>query len=58
MELGFLITVIIVIIIVGLILWLVNSFLPIDARFKQILNVIVVVLLIIWILVKLSGVTL
>lgn len=41
-------TVFIVLIVVGLILWLVNAYLPIDAKIKTIINVLAVILLIIW----------
>lgn len=41
---------IIAIVVVGLILWAINSFIPMEARVKQILNIVVIVLLVIWIL--------
>jgi hypothetical protein len=45
-----LITVIIVLVIVGVILWLVNTYIPMDRKIKTILNVVVVILVIIWLL--------
>jgi len=45
-----LINVVIVLIVVGLILWLINRFIPMDYRIKQILNVVVIIAVIIWIL--------
>lgn len=55
-----LISVIVLIVVVGLVMWLVNSFLPIGEPYKQILNVFVVValvlMLIIWLL-QLGGFT-
>lgn len=45
-----LINVVIVLIVVGLILWLINRFIPMDYRIKQILNVVVIIVVIIWIL--------
>ena len=39
-----------VIIVVGVLLWLVNDYIPIDSKIKRILNIVVVVALIIWIL--------
>ena len=45
-----LITIAIVVVVVGLIVWLVNNYIPMDARFKQVFNVIVSVGLIIWLL--------
>jgi len=45
-----LLTVIVVIVIVGIILWLVNSYIPMDGKIKKILNIVVVIALIIWLL--------
>jgi len=39
-----------VIIVVGVLLWLVNTYIPMDTQIKRILNIVVVVALIIWIL--------
>jgi hypothetical protein len=41
---------IVVIALVGLILWAVNSFIPMQAQVKTILNVVVVIGLVLWIL--------
>lgn len=41
---------IIAIVVVGLILWAINSFIPMEPRIKQILNIVVIVLMVIWIL--------
>jgi hypothetical protein len=43
-------TILIVIIIVGVLLWLVNSYIPMQAAIKKILNVVVIILLVIWLL--------
>jgi len=43
-------TLIIVLIIVGVILWLINTYIPMDAKIKTILNVVIVIVLIIWLL--------
>lgn len=43
-------TIIIVLIVVGVLLWLVNSFIPMDGKIKNILNVVVVIVVIIWLL--------
>jgi hypothetical protein len=43
-------TILIVIVVVGVLLWAINSFLPMDPKIKSILNIVVVVLLIIWLL--------
>lgn len=43
-------TILLVVIIVGVLLWLVNSYLPMDGKIKNILNVVVVILLVVWLL--------
>ncbi len=43
-------TILLVIIVVGILLWLVNSYIPMDGKIKNILNIVVVVVLIIWLL--------
>jgi hypothetical protein len=45
-----LINLLLVIIIVGVLLWIVNTYIPMDAKVKQILNIAVVVILILWLL--------
>ena len=45
-----LLTILLVIIVVGVLLWAVNSFIPMDSKIKSILNVVVVIALIIWLL--------
>jgi len=45
-----LIHVIIVLIIVGVVLWLVNNYIPMDGKIKSILNVVVVIVVILWLL--------
>lgn len=37
-------------VVVGLILWAINEFIPMDAKIKKILNIVVVILVILWIL--------
>ncbi|MDZ4263770.1 MAG: Thivi_2564 family membrane protein [Pseudomonadota bacterium] len=51
-----LLKVILALVIIGIVLWLVNTYLPMDAKIKQILNVIVVVFAIIWALISLFSV--
>lgn len=41
---------IITIVIIGVILWLINAFIPMDAKIKMILNVVVVIFLVIFLL--------
>lgn len=45
-----LVTVIVTLIIVGLILWAINNFIPMDSKIKSILNIVVVVVVVIWLL--------
>ncbi|WP_435353069.1 Thivi_2564 family membrane protein [Emticicia sp. SJ17W-69] len=42
--------VLVVLIIAGILLWLVNNYIPMDRKIKQILNIVVVVVIIIWLL--------
>ena len=44
------ITVVITLIVVGVILWLINRFIPMDGSIKSILNAVVVIGVIIWLL--------
>jgi hypothetical protein len=45
-----LIQIIVVLIVVGVLMWLVNSYLPIAEPFKKIINVIVIIFVVIWLL--------
>lgn len=45
-----LINVFVVLIVVGVILWLINSYIPMDGKIKRILNVVAVIMVIIWLL--------
>ena len=45
-----LLSVVITLIVVGVLLWLVNSYIPMDGKIKQILNVVVVIAVILWLL--------
>lgn len=42
--------IIIVLVVVGILLWLVNAYIPMDAKIKKILNIVVVIAVIIWLL--------
>jgi hypothetical protein len=48
-------TIIIVLIVAGVILWLVNSYIPMQRTIKNILNAVVVIILVIWLL-KVFGI--
>ncbi len=45
-----LINIIIVLVVVGVILWLINQYIPMDHKIKSILNVIVIIAVILWLL--------
>lgn len=45
-----LISVIISLIVVGVLLWLVNNYIPMDAKITKILNIVVVICVIVWLL--------
>ncbi len=45
-----LINLIIILIVVGVILWLINNYVPMDAKIKSILNVVVVIAVVLWLL--------
>jgi hypothetical protein len=45
-----LISLIITLIAVGVLLWLVNAYIPMDAKIKKILNIVVVVAVVLWLL--------
>lgn len=40
--------IIVVLVVVGVLLWLINAYIPMDAKIKQILNIVVVILVILW----------
>jgi hypothetical protein len=50
-----LITIVLVIIVVGVLLWLVNTYIPMDVKIKNILNIVVVIIMVIWLL-KVFGI--
>jgi hypothetical protein len=50
-----LLTILIVLIVAGVLLWLVNSYIPMDHKIKTILNVVVVIVVILWLL-KVFGI--
>jgi len=45
-----LVNVLVVLIVVGVILWLINSYIPMDRKIKNILNAVAVIFVIIWLL--------
>jgi hypothetical protein len=45
-----LITVLLTLIVVGVLLWLVNTYIPMDGKIKRILNVVAVIGVVLWVL--------
>lgn len=45
-----LINVLLVLIVVGVLLWLVNTYIPMDSKIKNILNIVAVIIVVIWLL--------
>lgn len=43
-------TVLFVLVVVGILLWLVNTYVPMDSKLKLILNIVAVLLVILWLL--------
>lgn len=44
------VSLVITLIVVGVLLWLINTYIPMDGKIKQILNVVVVVSVVLWLL--------
>jgi len=45
-----LINLVIILVVIGVILWLINTYIPMQATIKKILNVVVIIAVIIWLL--------
>ena len=45
-----LLNLVVILIVVGVLLWLVNTYIPMDAKIKSILNIVVVIAVVIWLL--------
>jgi hypothetical protein len=45
-----LVSIVIALIVAGVLLWLVNAYIPMDGKIKKILNIVVVVVVILWLL--------
>ena len=43
-------TLVVYLVVVGVLLWLVNNYIPMDGKIKQIINVVVVVVVVVWLL--------
>jgi hypothetical protein len=47
-------SILIALVIVGFLLWLVNTYVPMDGKFKQIFNVLAVIVVVVWIIRELA----
>jgi hypothetical protein len=45
-----LVTIVISLIVVGVLLWLINTYIPMDGKIKRIINIVVVVVVVLWLL--------
>lgn len=45
-----LLTLVLTLIVVGVLLWAINQYLPMDAKIKTILNIVVVICVVVWVL--------
>ena len=45
-----LISLVVTLIVVGVLLWLINAYIPMDGKIKQILNIVVVIVVVLWLL--------
>jgi len=45
-----LISILISLVIIGVVLWLINTYIPMDGKIKKILNVVIVIIVILWLL--------
>ena len=45
-----LIQLVVILVVVGLLLWLVNSYIPMDSKIRRILNAVVVIVVVLWLL--------
>lgn len=45
-----LITVVVTLVVVGVLLWVINGYIPMDAKIKNILNIVVVIVVVLWLL--------
>jgi hypothetical protein len=50
-----LISVVVVLIIIGVLLWLANTYIPMDGKIKNILNAVVVIAVVLWLLTLFFG---
>ena len=45
-----LVNVVLILIVIGVLLWLINSYIPMDRKIKSVLNIVVVIAVVLWLL--------
>ncbi len=45
-----LVSLVVTLIVIGILLWLVNTYIPLDANIKKIINIVVVIAVVLWLL--------
>jgi Na+-translocating ferredoxin:NAD+ oxidoreductase RnfA subunit len=45
-----LINLVLILIVIGVLLWLVNNYIPMDGKIRQIINVVVVIAVVVWLI--------
>ena len=45
-----LISLVVTLVVVGVLLWLINAYIPMDGKIKKILNIVVVIVVVLWLL--------
>jgi len=50
-----LLSIIVALIVIGIVLWLINNYIPMDQKIKTILNVVVILVVVIWLLSALGA---
>jgi hypothetical protein len=45
-----LLNIVFILIVVGVLLWLINTYIPMDGKIKRILNIVVVIVVVLWLL--------
>jgi len=45
-----LVSIVVALVVVGVLLWLINTYIPMDGKIKKILNIVVVVVVVLWLL--------
>ena len=43
-------SILIALVVVGFLIWLVNTYIPMDGRFKQLFNVLAIVVVVVWVI--------